>query len=266
MSSKRWGRVALTLVLTLCSAGARADLVQIEARGSLRVLMVLDLDGRAVSNQRADSPGLDMELLEGFAKLHHLKLDVVPVDGWDRLVPALQEGRGDLVAGSFTVTEARQRLIAFSEEVMPTRSIVVTRKPHRVVHTLDQLRAERVTVFRGTSMADLLLELGVPASNLEYDVPAEGLSAGLKNGRVSCVVHDVQSAFMDQQVDPELQLGLFIGPPRSYAWGVRRSDPHLLAALNEHIANSRRSGTWSRLTIKYFGESALSILQKARGQ
>src|SRR5262245_18867577 len=154
MSSKHWDRVALSLALMSCSAGARADLVQVEARGSLRVLMVLDLDGRAVSNQRADSPGFDMELLEGFGKLHHLRLEVVPVEGWDRLVPALQEGRGDLVAGSFTVTEARQRLIAFSDEVLPTRSIVVTRKPHRIVHTFDELKGERVTVFRGTSMAD----------------------------------------------------------------------------------------------------------------
>jgi membrane-bound lytic murein transglycosylase F len=258
-----WGPL---IALSLGSGTLRADLAQIEARGSLRVLMVLDLDGRAVANQRADSPGFDVEMLEGFAKLNHLKLEIVPVESWDRLVPSLQEGRGDLVAGSFTVTEARQKLIDFSDEVMPTRSIVVTRKPHRLVHTLEELRGERVTVFRGTSMADLLLELGVPASNLEYDVPAEGLSAGLKNGRVSCVVHDVQSAFVDQQADPSLQIGLFVGPPRSYAWGVRHGDARLLAALNEHIANSRRSGTWSRLTIKYFGEGALSILQKARGQ
>ncbi|MGH9884787.1 MAG: substrate-binding periplasmic protein, partial [bacterium] len=193
-------------------------------------------------------------------------LEVVPVDGWDKLVPALVEGRGDIIAGSFTVTDARKQSIAFTSEVMPTRSVVVTRKPHRVVQTIEQLRGEKVTVFKGTSMVDLLLGLGVPASSLAYDVPAEGLSAGLKSGRVTCVVHDVQTAVVDTQADPDLQIGTFVGPPRSYAWGVRKEDAQLVAALNQHIGNVRTSGTWSRLTVKYFGEMALPILQKARGE
>jgi membrane-bound lytic murein transglycosylase F len=134
------------------------------------------------------------------------------------------------------------------------------------VRTLEELRGEKVTVFKGTSMVDLLLGLGVPAANLEYDVPAEGLSAGLKSGRVTCVVHDVQTAFVDKQADPDLQIGTFVGPPRSYAWGVRKNEPQLLQALNGHIDNVRKSGAWSRLTVKYFGPMALPILQQARGE
>ena len=256
----------VALGLALQAGPLRADLPEVEKGGVLRVLVVLETDNRSMTNRRADSPGFDYEMLDGFAKLRRLKLEVVPVDGWDKLVPALVEGRGDLIAGSFTVTDARKQSIEFTSEVMPTRSVVVTRKPHRVVNTLDELRGEKVTVFKGTSMVDLLLGLGVPPPNLDYDVPAEGLSAGLKSGRVTCVVHDVQTAVVDAQTDPALQIGMFVGPPRSYAWGIRKDSPQLLAALNHHITNVRTSGTWSRLTVKYFGEMALPILQKARGE
>ena len=261
-------RLSLLLAagLALATPAVRADLPELEKTGALRVLVVLETDNRSMTNRRADSPGFDYEMLDGFAKLRRMRLEVVPVDGWDKLVPALVEGRGDLIAGSFTVTDARKQAIDFTSEVMPTRSVVVTRKPHRIVRTLEELRGEKITVFKGTSMVDLLLGLGVPPGNLAYDVPTEGLSAGLKSGRVTCVVHDVQTAVVDAQSDPALQIGTFVGPPRSYAWGLRKDSPQLLAALNHHIANVRTSGTWSRLTVKYFGEMALPILQKARGE
>jgi ABC-type amino acid transport substrate-binding protein len=257
-----FGAVAVA-PLSLASA---ADLPQIEARGSIRVLAVLERDGGSIAPQRRESPGFDYELIDGFARLRRLRVEIVPIDAWDKLVPALNEGCGDVIAGSFTATDARKQAIDFTAEVMPTRSVVVTRRPRPAVRTLAELRGEKITVFKGTSMAALLLSLGVPASNLDHEVPAEGLSAGLLTGRVTCVVHDVQTAILDQRADPELQLGLFVGPSTSYAFGVRKSDTKLLGSLNEYIANVRRSGTWSRLTVKYFGEAALSILQKARAE
>ena len=253
---------ALALLLPLSAA----DLAEVEARGALRVLAVPDTAGGSISFNATGARGFDYDVLDGFARLKRLRLELVAVDAWDRLIPALLEGRGDIIAGSFTVTPERMRSIDFTSETLPTRSVVVTRKPHRTVRSVEELRAERVTAFKGTSMASLLLGLGVPAANLDYDVPAEGLSAGLKAGRITCVVHDVQTAILDQRMDPELQLGTFVGPPGSYSFGVRKTDPQLLAALNEHIANVKRSGTWSRFTVKYFGELALPILQKARSE
>ena len=55
-----------------------------------------------------------------------------------------------------------------------------------------------------------------------------------------------------------------MGPPRSLAYGVRKQDAALLQALNEYIDNVRRSTTWSRLVVEYFGGSAPEILRKAR--
>jgi hypothetical protein len=36
--------------------------------------------------------------------------------------------------------------------------------------------------------------------------------------------------------------------------------------LNDYITNLRRSPTWNRLVVKYFGASALDVLKKARGE
>ena len=86
----------------------------------------------------------------------------------------------------------------------------------------------------------------------------------LKTRAVSAVVLGVENAIAAQREDPALQIGLFLGPLRSLAYAVRKGDAALLAALNDYIENLRRTPTWSRLVVKYFGEAAPEILRKAR--
>ena len=45
---------------------------------------------------------------------------------------------------------------------------------------------------------------------------------------------------------------------------LRKGDAELRGALDEYIENLRRTPTWSRLVVKYFGEMAPDVLKKAR--
>ena len=255
--------VWLSLVLTLVPALHAADLPAIRDRGRLRVLTVL-------VNQQNDfisaqpGRGFDRELLEGFATLERVNLEMVAQSSWDALVPALLAGKGDLIAGRFTMTEGRRKVIAFTSEVFPTRNVVLTRKPHRLVTTLEELRAERVGTVKGTSLAEAVAGAGIPPGNVDETIPTGTLPAALKLGRVTAVVLGLENAIDAQRQDPDLQLGLFLGPPRSLAYGLRKEDTELRQALSDYIDNLRRTPTWARLVVKYFGEAAPEILRKAR--
>jgi len=45
---------------------------------------------------------------------------------------------------------------------------------------------------------------------------------------------------------------------------VRKGDSALLAALDAYVDNVRRSASWNRLVVKYFGDSAPEALRRAR--
>jgi ABC-type amino acid transport substrate-binding protein len=257
--------VLAAAVVSSAVPAARADLAEIQNRGTLRLLVILDDDEPEFVSPKPDgAPGFDREVLDGFARLHQLKVELVPATDWSALVPSLLQGRGDLIVGRFTATDARRKSIEFTAETFPTRSVVVTRKPHRAVRTVEELRQEKVTILKGTAMGDQLLELGVPAANIDYSVPAGGIPEALKAGRITCTVHDVSTAIVTHREDPDIQIGVFVGPAMSYAYGVRKDEPELLKALNEYLANMRRSPTWNRLVVKYFGPAALDVLQTAR--
>jgi membrane-bound lytic murein transglycosylase F len=230
------------------------------------VLAILDEEVQFISKS-ADGPrGLDYEILDGFAQLQRLKLEIVPSSGWDRLVPDLLQGRGDMIAGRFTDTPARRKTIDFTAEVFPTRNIAVTRSPHRVVTNVEALRGERIGIIHGTSLLEALLAVGVPRANIDDTLPPGGLSAALEAGGISCAVHEVHAAIVMQRRDPKLQLGIFIGAPASLAYGVPKDSPQLRQALDEYILNLRRTSSWNRLVVKYFGDAALDVLRKARGE
>jgi len=131
------------------------------------------------------------------------------------------------------------------------------------VATVEALREEKVGTIKGSSMAEAVRAV-VPAPNVDDSFPPGGLPGALVAGKVSAVVLGVESAIAAQRQDQEMELGTFVGPPRSLAYGVRKQDAALLQALNEYIDNVRRTPTWSRLVVEYFGASAPDILRKVR--
>jgi ABC-type amino acid transport substrate-binding protein len=261
---RTFSAAALALLVLAPAGAALADFPEIQKRGTLRVLVMLDPRRPEFFTLDHKTPGFDQEVLQGFAQLHHVFLEPVPVPSWDALIPSLLAGKGDLVAGRFTVTESRKKLVHFTVEVFPTRNVVLTRQPHRVVQTVEELRAEKVGTIKGTSMAEAIAAAAVPPARVDDGIPAGGFAEALKSGRITAAVWGVESAIAAQREDPALQIGLFLGPPSSLAYAVRKGDSALLQVLNDYISNLRRTATWNRLVVEYFGTSALEILRKAR--
>lgn len=260
-----WSLIPLAL-LALTAPTTAADLAGIKESGTLRMLSVVVEEEPEFVSAKADRPGFDREVLEGFARLHRVKLELVPVASWDGLIPALLKGRGDVIAGRYTATDTRRKQIDFTTEVFPTRPVVVTRKPHRVVNTVQELREEKVGIVKGTSLADVLAAAGIPPGQVDDGLTSGATFAALKSGRVTCILEEVAAAILATREDPDLQAGVFLGPAGSYAYGVRKEDAELRAALDEYVENMRKTPTWNRLLVKYLGEAAPEIIKKARTQ
>jgi membrane-bound lytic murein transglycosylase F len=246
-------------VLTVTPAAA-ADLPEIQAQGSIRVIAaegeqpeMFDFDGDPAK------PGLEREMLEGFAALKRLKLEVVPVKAFADRIPALLRGDGDVIVGLVDTVERRKQ-VDFTSEVLPVRHLVVTRKPGSPVQNVDELRKREVGTIRGTTWARETLAAGVPESQVEYFPDTEPLLSALAAGRVEAVVMTVSDFTLALGRHPGLEAGTLLGEPSRAAWGVRKADVKLKAELDAYIDNLRSGGSWNRLVLKYFGESALTAL------
>ncbi|HET7294310.1 MAG TPA: ABC transporter substrate-binding protein [Vicinamibacteria bacterium] len=257
-------RLPLSATLALLALPAAGlDLAELQQRGTLKVLaVVIEEEPAFLSLKPGTPPGFDHEILEGFAKLQRFKVEIVPVQGYDALIPALLKGKGDVIAGGFTATDVRRKQVNFTEEVFPTRNVIYTRKPGKVIKAVGELKGEKVGTYKGTSMAEDLAAAGV--TNVDDGIELGAFPAALKSGRITAAVDGVEAALVARLKDPDLQIGAFIGEADSLAYAVRKEDAKLFEALNGYVANLRKTQTWSRLVVKYFGDAAPEILKKAR--
>lgn len=263
-------RLAFALVFlgALARPASSLDLPEARQRGKLQAIVAGNpgSQSRFVAKQGDTFVGIEGEILAGFARQQKLELEIVYVPSWEVLVSSLLQRKGDLIAGGMTNTEERRKVIDFSAETFPTRDVVITRKPHRVVQTVEQLREEQVGVGVGTSYVDAAKAAGVPPSNLKILGDNSSVDDLMRSGAITAIVQGVEFALVPEADDPNVQLGMFLGPPQSIALGIRKEDKQLLAALNDYIGNLRRTPTWNRLVVKYFGDRAIDVLRRARGQ
>jgi cystine transport system substrate-binding protein len=255
-------RIRVPIVVLALAAGPlwAADLPAIKASGTLRVLVPGDEIPEMFAFKRGPVLGFEREILEGFAALNRIKLDVTPVDRFEDILPSLRKGSGDVVTG-INDTPARREIVDFTVEVLPSRHVVVTRKPHPVVDTLFQFRNEKVGVVKGTTWADSAAAAG---AHPETFAEEKELLVALKSDRITATVLSALEFLLAQRHDPELQAGVVLGSPGSAAWAVRKEDQQLKAALDDYLTNQRRTGSWSRLIVKYFGSDSLNVLGKQR--
>src|SRR5262249_24592362 len=110
--------IASLLLLARTSAGA-ADLPEIQKAGTLKVVVWTEslAELYAVKPGAGKGAGLEAELIEGFASLHGLKLELVPVPTLEARIPALIKGDGDLLAGGIVNTESRRKQVDFTVEL-----------------------------------------------------------------------------------------------------------------------------------------------------
>jgi membrane-bound lytic murein transglycosylase F len=252
------------VLLVLASASAtHADVAEIRKARAVRVLVVGGLPQFFATVQRAPQPGLEREILQSFFNRQDRDIEVsfrvLPSPA--AVLQALQKGEGDIAGGGLVSGSAD---VAFSAEVLPTRYVVVTGKRAHPVEKLEDLREDRIGLTRGTTWPEAVLNAGLPHGQLDDSFAPGGLLTALKTGKISACILGVEYAIPAKAQDPELQLGMYLGTKLSVAFALRKDEPQLLAALDEYVANLRRTATWNRLVLKYFGDSTIEILKASR--
>jgi polar amino acid transport system substrate-binding protein len=258
-------RRALATILLLSAAArvAATDLPEMKTRGVLRVIAAAEEAPETFSFAGGDNPGLDRELAEGFARLHGLRLEPVKAKTYADRIPSLTRGDGDLIVAIFD-TEDRRKLVDFTVEIMPTHNVAVTLGTRAAVASLAELKTLKVGVVRGTKPAEETLDAGVPASGLQLFTALDDMTQALRAGTIDTMVVPVSELAVASRTTKGLVPGTTVGPTGKVAWAVRKQDAALRAALDDYLSNIRKSPSWSRLIVKYFGDQALQVLGRSK--
>jgi ABC-type amino acid transport substrate-binding protein len=254
--------IAAIIAPLLAGLPASADTTLTRIPGHLRVLVSADEMPEVFAFDTAEKPGLEREMIENFARINRLQIQIIPVKNFEQIIPMLLRGDGDVITG-IVDTDGRRKQIVFTTETYPVRHLVVTRKPLPAVSDPRALRALKVAVIPGTTWAEMAVSAGVPAANLVSCVDVNDVFAALRGQKAAAAIMTIFDFTLAQRREG-LESGTFLGAAATAAWGVRKDDVGLLQALNTYLDSLRLSPARSALLTKYFNEDALSLLRRAR--
>ncbi len=260
------------------------DLDEMVERGYLRALVSYSktqyfLDG-------AQQRGISYEALQEFEKFLNRRLGrrrvpvqvvILPV-GRDELIPALEQGYGDLVAANLTITPERLEHVDFSvPAARGVHELVVTGPGAPPLETLDDLAGRAVWVRRSSSywhsLEDLSRSLEArglrpvdlrPAEEyLEDEDLLELVAAGMLPW---AVVDEHKATFWADVLDGlTVRDDLAVRTGGEIAWAFRKSSPQLAEVVNAFAVGHRQGTLFGNVVIKRYLESNPWIRSDAVG-
>ncbi|GMQ75016.1 MAG: lytic transglycosylase F [Gammaproteobacteria bacterium] len=256
------------------SAESTADLSTMRKRGVIRVLVTYKKTEYFVVN--GQQRGFEYELMEQYERVINkgnkkgqLRLDLVyiPVP-FEKLIPSLVEGRGDIVAAGLTITSERQKQVAFTTPYIRNVSeVVVTQKSDKSIRSTDDLSGRIVYVLSGSSYVQHLAELSEkfkdegrpPIYVVESDpyLATEDILELVNAGIVKVTVADAHIARLWANVLPDITVheNVAVNTSGKIAWAVRKNNPELLAELNEFIRSNRKGTELGNVLFKRYYEN-----------
>lgn len=195
------------------------------------------------------------------AKAKNLKVLLIPVSR-DRLIPYLEQGKGDIAIANLTITEERQKKVAFTEPVFKgVREILITSKKTGPKKSLDDLGSVPVHLRKSSSYFSHLVALNeqrkkegkqqvVIKQSSELLEDYEMLEM-MQAGALPAMIIDSHKAklwssiFKGYHINDEVA----IASDGSIAWAVRKNAPDLLKTANKFVQTIRKGSLLGNVLI-----------------
>jgi len=270
----------LACLLAIGAGPALADLKEIRERGELRHLGI-----RYANFVTADGAGLDVELVQGFARHLGVKYSLVQSNFYDIIRDLLgrdvvRKGadvslagsypvRGDMIATGFTVLPWREKVLLYSAPTFPSQVILVARaeSAHKPVPPGASLGAEIAKTRRVLGRNSLLVMERTCLDPANYDLKGKGIDLkaytlntnldemvpALLRGDAEFTLLDIPDAVIDlQRWAGRIKVIGPISEHQELAAAFPKDSPDLRAAFDAYLRQVRADGSYDRLVNKYY--------------
>lgn len=220
----------------------------IKKRGTLRVIAQAQVDTAHLSRKGA-LDNQELEYIKDFGEQNGLKITVIYYRDRDKMIPALLNGKGDLIAAALTATDTRKELINFSLPLTLVNEVVITRKDDKTIKTIADLKGRTIAIQKSSSFNDTLKPLLVKYPEIKVEIVPENLDSEQILDYVATKKYDI--TIVDSNLFAsvktyrnDLKSVVTIAKNRVIAWGIRKGDLTLKKKLDGYI-NRHHVDLWN---------------------
>jgi membrane-bound lytic murein transglycosylase MltF len=253
----------------------KSDLPEMIKEKKIRVLTTYTFSNYFVSE--GQSYGYEYSHMEEFRKFlnkgkgrRDIKVDFyyIPLP-YDMLIPALQNGYGDIVAANLTITPERSKEVDFTDPYLwGIKEVLITHKDVDGIDKLEDLAGREIYVREDSSYHFSLKKMNERFSAMKLQ-PAEIITLpGLVNtgeiiemvnaGAIETTLADSHIASFADELFPDIKIHdkIVLNDDVRFGWMVRKNNPQLKASLNDFIKTIKKGTLLGNIHFKrYFKEN-----------
>ena len=222
------------------------DFVDILRQGKLRILLTRDFTSASYLPRSRSPLAEQQRIAEEFALSHGLIPELVIVDNFSKLIPALEAGQGDIIVDNLTINDQRLRTISFSVPVDHVREQVIVAKDDKSVQRVRDLDGKSVMVNRGSTFWHALKWLKqnsyphIEIIETPDGVQIEDVLDDLAAGKIDATIMDSNLVEIYQSYRDDFRVAANFSSQRDISWGVRKNAPQLVSEINRYLQLEHR--------------------------
>ena len=244
----------IAVAMMSVAAGAQADewkKIRIGVEGAYPPFSSITESGQLV--------GFDIDIAIELCKTMGAECSLVPQD-WDGIIPALLARKYDAIVASMSITEERQKKVAFTDKYYSEAARFVHKKGSGIEITKAGLAGKSVGVQRATTYDNFITgEFGDSVTIKRYGTQDEAY-LDVVAGRLDLLLASalaVADGFLSTEQGADFE---FVGPgytdPKYFGEGIavaiRKKDTDLAEKFNAAIKTIRANGKYKAINDKYF--------------
>lgn len=243
--------LALVTSASLVSTGVLADKIRIATEGAYAPFNFIDNTGAL--------QGFDVDIAKALCTQMKAECEIVAQD-WDGIIPGLRARRYDAIIASMSITEERQRVVAFTDPYYSNVLAFIGPKATEMKTDVTSLKGKTLGAQRATIAGQYLQdELGRDVNVRLYDTQ-DNAYLDLASGRLEGMVSDKFPAydwlrseaganfeFKGEDIDIDDKIGI----------AVRQNDNKLRERFNKALKEIVDNGVYAEINAKYFPFSIL---------
>ena len=201
--------------------------------------------------------GYDIDMAKEGLKRAGLKYEFKPIDWGKKEKNLLEEKSIDLIWSSFTITDERRKIFAFSDPYIQNKQVILVRADSGIQKKSD-LGGKTMAVNKGSIGEELVKQLkGAEApAKIEEFVDRLDVFSAVLNGQADAAVTDsVVMNYYAKNSPGKFRVLNDSLQEEEFGVGMRPADTELLAKINKALAEMQADGTAQTIYQRWFGES-----------
>lgn len=227
------------------------SLAAIKKAGTLKVGIEGTFPPFNFHDEKDQLKGFEVELAEAVAKKIGVKAEFVETK-WDSLIAGLDVNKYDVVFNNVSVTEERQKKYDFTNPYAYSHATLAVKEDSEI-KTLADLKGKKSAQTVSSNYAQDAEKLGAEV------VPTDGFAQSIElvlGNRADGTVNDDVTFFYYQKEKPENKIRLIDEAiaTSEIAAITNKNNPELTKAIDGALAELKKEGITSKLSITYFGK------------